>query len=262
MEAVAKARAARASAAQGGAPPKTTLRKEKKKEKSKFAGSGTHIKPFASPTERPAKKIRPVTPAAQPIANDQDGESTVSESVELNLTFHPLPQLYRTTADLHPDIAFEDIDISNLTFDSSFEEDKENMGTTKPQLQDYKAVVNENKKLKKQVTNLKGKLRDEMATMTETLGNQGRELQALQASNENLKSHFRNVAVVICEAVIIEDGKSNGPVTVNLLEGNLPFVMALLPVHGYHGIQGCPICKTKLFGIFYGLLQMVVAIHQ
>ena len=188
MEAVAKARAARASAAQGGAPPKTTLRKEKKKEKSKFAGSGTHIKPFASPTERPAKKIRPVTPAAQPIANDQDGESTVSESVELNLTFHPLPQLYRTTADLHPDIAFEDIDISNLTFDSSFEEDKENMGTTKPQLQDYKAVVNENKKLKKQVTNLKGKLQDEKATMTETLGNQGRELQALQASNENLKS--------------------------------------------------------------------------
>src|SRR5690554_7124867 len=61
---------------------------------------------------------------------------------------------------------------------------------------------------------------------------------------------------------VIVDGKSNGTIAVDFLKGNFPLVVTLFPVDGYHGVEGGAIGEAQLFGVFDGLLQVLVTIYQ
>ena len=58
------------------------------------------------------------------------------------------------------------------------------------------------------------------------------------------------------------DGIGDGSITVDLFEGDLPFVMALLSVDGHHGIECSSVLEPKQLGILYGLLQMFIPVYQ
>ena len=69
----------------------------------------------------------------------------------------------------------------------------------------------------------------------------------------------RIVAGVFCK---VAQGQHHRTVPVDLFERDFPFVVALLPVHGHHGIERCPILEAQLLGIFNGLAQLVEAVPQ
>ena len=47
-----------------------------------------------------------------------------------------------------------------------------------------------------------------------------------------------------------------------LFEGDFPFAMAFFAVVGHLRKEGRPVLESQLFGIFDGLGQLVVAVHQ
>ena len=79
-------------------------------------------------------------------------------------------------------------------------------------------------------------------------------------TDQNLQSHFGNVALVVGETCVVKNGVGNGTVPMDFLKGDFPFVVALFAVHRYHGIKSRPLGKAQFFGIFNGLFQMVVAV--
>ena len=58
------------------------------------------------------------------------------------------------------------------------------------------------------------------------------------------------------------DGIGDGAVAVNLLEGNLPLVVALLAVDRDHRIERRAVAETQFGGVLDGFVQLVVAVDQ
>ena len=61
---------------------------------------------------------------------------------------------------------------------------------------------------------------------------------------------------------MISQRQNHGPVAVNLLEGDFPFVVTLLAVHGDHRVQRCTVCEPQFLGIFDGLSKLVVPVTK
>ena len=61
---------------------------------------------------------------------------------------------------------------------------------------------------------------------------------------------------------VIVNRVDHGPVSVNFLKGDLPFVVTLFAVHSHHGVQGCTVFKAELFRIFNRLLKVIVPVYQ
>ena len=81
-------------------------------------------------------------------------------------------------------------------------------------------------------------------------------------SGENLHTHGHQVVGVAGTADVVVDTEGDGAVPVDLLEGDFPLVMALLSVHGHHGVESRAVCKSQLAGVLYGPFQMVVTVDQ
>ena len=56
-------------------------------------------------------------------------------------------------------------------------------------------------------------------------------------AEHDLPSPIGHVGRVTALADVVVDGVDHGAIPVNLLEGDLPLVVALLPVHGHHRVQ-------------------------
>ena len=61
---------------------------------------------------------------------------------------------------------------------------------------------------------------------------------------------------------VLIDSIDHGPVAVNLLKGDLPFVVALFAVHSHHGEQGRPVFEPQFAGIGNGFVQLTVTVLQ
>ena len=81
-------------------------------------------------------------------------------------------------------------------------------------------------------------------------------------AREYFESALEQIGRVQCVADVIVDRKGNGSISVDLLECDLPFVVAFLPVHGDHGVQSGALFETELPGILYGLAQLIIAVDQ
>ena len=61
---------------------------------------------------------------------------------------------------------------------------------------------------------------------------------------------------------IVVDGIDHGPIAVDLLERDLPFIVAFLAIHGDHGVQCCTGFKTELLCIYNRTFEMLTAVYQ
>ena len=77
---------------------------------------------------------------------------------------------------------------------------------------------------------------------------------------QHLQPVFSQVVLVSGMPYIVKDGIGDGSVTVYLLEGNLPLIVALFAVHGDHGIKGSPAGESELLCVFNGLAKVFVPV--
>ena len=63
-------------------------------------------------------------------------------------------------------------------------------------------------------------------------------------ADHDLHAMRNNVFNISCVVDIVIDGIDHGSISVNFLKGDLPFVMALLSVHGNHGVEGSPVFEA------------------
>ncbi len=93
-----------------------------------------------------------------------------------------------------------------------------------------------------------------------------RKMYALRPETGNAQQHFGavpdEVVLFTCIAYVIVNGVGDCAVAVYLLEGDLPFVVAFLSVHGHHGVECRAAAEAEFFRVFYGFLQVAVAIHE
>jgi hypothetical protein len=64
--------------------------------------------------------------------------------------------------------------------------------------------------------------------------------------------------LIPCVADVIKDRVSNRSVSVDFFKGYLPLVMALLAIHGNHGIEGSTVLKAELARILNSFGQVLV----
>ncbi len=76
--------------------------------------------------------------------------------------------------------------------------------------------------------------------------------------HENFHAAVLQVVGFSGKSGVLVDDISNGAVAVDFLKRNLPFIMAFVPVHGYHWVKGA--LKPQLFRILFRHRQLAVPV--
>ena len=89
-------------------------------------------------------------------------------------------------------------------------------------------------------------------------------MNALRPKTTNPDHHLQPtlppIRTVTGVANVLIDRVHHGPVAMNLLKGDLPFVVAFFTVHGHHGEQGRPVFEPQFAGIGDGFVQLTVPV--
>ena len=89
-------------------------------------------------------------------------------------------------------------------------------------------------------------------------------MNALRPKTTNPDHHLQPtlppIRTVTGVANVLIDRVHHGPVAMNLLKGDFPFVVAFFAVHGHHGEQGCSIFESQFAGIGNGFVQLTVPV--
>src|SRR5690606_35907130 len=80
--------------------------------------------------------------------------------------------------------------------------------------------------------------------------------------DQYLQSILAYICLVAGVAYVIVYHVGDGAIPVNLLKRDLPFVMALLTVHGHHGIQCSAVAESQLPRVLNRFLQMLIPVDE